>query len=282
MTYSIADVCYCNTTDVSAGGGALCADTTNCTTRWGAIKAAMKTTLSTSRYVNWGLKFFSSPNSPECGVAKDPEVQVGSDTAQTIQTQIETSTLSQSTPTTAAINTATAYLKTLSDQNKKFILLATDGEPNCAGNPAISTKGDVPGATVAVSAAKAAGFPVYVIGIGPSVTTLSQLAQAGGTSDFYPANSPAQLAEALSSISKIVGSCSFKATDVPPDADNVAVYFNKQQVAKDMDDGWRYGATPQDIELTGQYCEQITAGVETTVQILFGCPGAPPLPAFIP
>ena len=55
------------------------------------------------------------------------------------------------------------------------------------------------------------------------------------------------------------------------DPNNVAVYVNKQQVPQDPNNGWTYGATSQDIELKGSYCDNITAGQDTTVQILFGC-----------
>jgi len=280
MDYSIADDCYC--TSGAAIAGSVCTDTTNCTTRWNSIKPAVTTTLSTSKYVNWGLKFFSTPNSSNCNVSKTMEVPVSETSAAAVQAQVDTATLSLGTPTAAAISAATAYLKTLTDPNKKFILLATDGEPNCGGNPANVNTIDVTGATTASKTAFDAGFPVYVIGIGPSVSNLTDLAKAGGTTDFYPATSSQQLADALSAISKKVGSCSFRATQTPPDSGNIAVYVNKQQVAQDPNEGWTFGASPQDIVLKGSYCDKITAGEDTNVQILFGCPGSPPFPPFVP
>lgn len=280
MDYSIAADCYC--TSGAAIAGSVCADTTNCTTRWNSIKPAVTTALSSSSYVNWGLKFFSTPNSSSCSVSKTMEVPISSTSAAAVQAQVDTATLSLGTPTAAAINAATAYLKTLTDPNKKFILLATDGEPNCGGNPANVNTIDVTGATTASKTAFDAGFSVYVIGIGPSVDTLTQLAKAGGTTDFYPATSSQQLSDALSAISKKVGSCSFTATQTPPDSGNIAVYVNKQQIAQDPNEGWTFGASPQDIVLKGSYCDKITAGEDTNVQILFGCPGSPPFPPFVP
>jgi hypothetical protein len=279
MNYSIADTtaCYCSQAEASAGYGSVCRDTTNCKTRWNSIKDGMKTTLANSQYVNWGLKFFMTPKAAECGVTPDPEVPIGADTATKIQQQIEAADQSLSTPTTAAINAAVAYLKTVDDGNKKFILLATDGEPNCGlstrtGRADINTV-DVTGATDAMTTAKAAGFTAYVIGIGPSLANLTKLAQAGSGRDFFPATSPEQLADALSSIGSIVGSCSFEANDVPPDPNNVAVYVNKQQVSRSDSEGWKYGDSEKEIVLTGKYCDQIQGGSDTDVQILFGCPG---------
>jgi len=289
MDYSIKEDCYCTTTGTMGGG--VCSDTTNCSTRWNAIKPAMSTALSDSKYVNWGLKFFSSPNTTSnCIVNNTIEVPLpttdamAAQSAADVQTQITNAKLSLSTPTAAALTVATTYLKTVTDANKKVILLATDGEPNCGGSPANINTDDVTGASNAAAAALAAGFPVYVVGIGPTVSNLTQMAKAGGTTDYYPATSPQQLTDALSSISKIVGSCSFTVTTPPKDQDpnNVAVYVNKEQVPQDPNNGWTYGATSQDIELKGSYCDNIMAGQDTTVQILFGCKGAPPFPPFVP
>jgi len=280
MDYSIASDCYC-TTNTALGGGTLCPDTKDCTTRWNSVEPAVKTTLESSKYVNWGLKFFPSGSS-SCGVTSTMEVSVASDSAATIQTQIDTATKSLSTPTAAALSAATAYLKTVKDSNKKFILLATDGEPNCGGTPANINNSDVPGATTAASAAETAGFPVYVVGIGPNLDNLTQIAKAGGTTDYFQVSSPEQLAKALSDISNMVGSCTYKVDATPPDPNNIAVYVNKQKVDQGTNDGWTYDSSAQAIVLAGSYCDDILAGKDTTVQILFGCPGAASFPPFVP
>ncbi len=281
MSYSIEEDCSCSGGGF-AGGGAQCSNTTNCVMRWDAIGTALDTTLSSTQYVDWGLKLFGSITGGSCNVTANPEVPIAADSAAAIQAEIASVSPGSYTPTAAAITAATAYLQSLTDPNKKFILLATDGDPNCGADSRNTTSSDLAGATAAVTAADQAGFPVYVIGIGPSVSNLTQLAQAGGTTDFYPATSPQELADALSSIGKAVGSCSYTFDQAPPDPNNVAVYVNKQQVAQDDNNGWKFGATTQDIELTGSYCDQITSGaVDTTVQILFGCEGAPPFPTVI-
>jgi hypothetical protein len=57
---------------------------------------------------------------------------------------------------------------------------------------------------------------------------------------------------------------------------------NKQLLKKDASDGWKYGASTTQIELTGSYCQDVLDGKETKVQILFGCPGAPPFDPVLP
>lgn len=114
----------------------------------------------------------------------------------------------------------------LPDQHEKVMLLATDGEPNCRPASLDPSTPDVDGTTAALRAALAAGFRVYVIGIGPSVGNLDNFAKAGGTDHFFPATSATDLADALASISKVVSSCTFSMPHAPPDANNVAVYLD--------------------------------------------------------
>jgi hypothetical protein len=209
------------------------------------------------------------------------EVPIGSNTADAVKTQIQNATTSLSTPTSAALKAATAYLKTLTDANPKFILLATDGEPNCGGNPANINTTDVPGASSAAAAAYADGFPVYVIGIGPNLSNLTQLAKSGGTGDYYPVSSPKQLADAFAAISQQVASCTFTLSTTPPDPNNIAVYLDKNLVKQDSADGWSFGGGSQSIVLNGATCAKVTSGTASSVEVLFGCPGVAP-PQFIP
>jgi hypothetical protein len=281
MEYSITSDCYC----ASHPTGTLCTNTTDCKTRWDALKPAVSATLANSKYVNWGLKFFPTGTSStgNCAVSKSVEVPVDDpSSAAKVQTAVDSATWALSTPTAAALDVATTYLSSLTDTNKKFILLATDGEPNCGGSPASISTTDVTGASDAAKRANDAGFPVYVVGIGPNLGNLTKIAASGGTTDYYPVSSPEQLVEALSSITKFVGSCTYTAPKEPEDPANVAVYVNKKLIEKNDSEGWKYGATNQEIVLTGSYCDDITAGKETSVQILFGCPGAPGFPPFVP
>ena len=120
-----------------------------------------------------------------------------------------------------------------------------------------------------------------MIGIGPNLDNLTQLAQNGGTTDFYQISSPQDLGNALSSISKLVGSCNFTSKEAPPDEDNVGVYVNGSRVDKDPNNGWTFGSSTREIVLTGDYCAQMSSGNQADVQILFGCPGQSYFPSTI-
>jgi hypothetical protein len=179
------------------------------------------------------------------------------------------------TPTAQAIDATTVYLRTVTDPSSKAILLATDGEPNCATGSSSSTP-NVPATIEAISAARTAGFPVYVVGIGPSVGSLDNFAQAGGTQKYYPATSATELVSALAAISTAVTTCTFTAATPPPDANNLAVYLDKNLIAKDPTNGWSFGSNTQTIVLNGTACTKVTSGQATNVQLLYGCGGLPP------
>jgi hypothetical protein len=134
------------------------------------------------------------------------------------------------------------------------------------------------GTAAEISKAKGAGFPVYVIGIGPGVSNLNALAVAGGTGSYYPATSTTGLTNALRSIVQVVTlTCRFKATMVPPDKDLATVSIDNHLVPKDDNDGWMFDPTDPTyatIVLTGSYCQNVLDGATSQVQIVFGCPAA--------
>jgi hypothetical protein len=279
MDYSIAEDCYCT----QQSGGTVCSNTSNCTTRWPSLTSAVDATLTaTTGSINWGLKLYSSTGNG-CTVSNGVEVAISGTSVATIQTQIGSTKPGGNTPTAQAITAATAYLKTVNDNNNHVILLATDGEPNCASGG--SSTPNVQATVDAITAAKTAGFLVYVIGIGPqaALTNLQSFAVAGGTGNYYPATSPQDLATAFSSISRAVTTCTFTSPTAPPDVNNVAVYLDKNLVQKDNANGWSFGANSQTFVLNGSSCDKITSGAASNVQILFGCPGSTqPPPQNIP
>ena len=189
---------------------------------------------------------------------------------------VESATVSLSTPTALALKAATTYLGTVNDNRPKFILLATDGEPNCRGGQIMNT--DLDGASAAAKAAYDAGYPVYVIGIGPNLSNLSQIAAAGGTNDYYPVSSPQQLVDAFAAIKQLVASCTFTLGATPANADlnNLAVYLDKNLLKKDDPNGWRFGGGQQSVVLQGDACDKLTTGKASTVEVYYGCGEAPP------
>jgi hypothetical protein len=87
------------------------------------------------------------------------------------------------TPTTPALEGAQAYADAWLARHPKDrvnIVLATDGEPNDC-NSTVDSVSEV----AAKGAAKTPSIQTYVIGVGSSLTSLDQIATAGGTGHAY-------------------------------------------------------------------------------------------------
>jgi hypothetical protein len=271
MSYDIGSDVYC--TDAKAPA--------NCTTRWSTVTTSLNQVLSSaSGDVQWGLKFFTSPGGSTCTVNAGADVKIPA-TAADITAAISGTSPANQTPTTAAINSAVEYLNGLNDGRSHFILLATDGQPNC--DP--GTSSTVSATTVAHTAAAiktahdSSGINTFVIGIGPSPGNLTSFAQSGGTGDYYPATSPDQLTTALNSITKKVASCVFNLGKYPPDPNNIVIEFNgdpSQRAPQDTThtNGWDY-TSPADtsVQVYGSWCDKITNGTYTSTEVILGCPG---------
>ncbi|MBM4280151.1 MAG: VWA domain-containing protein [Deltaproteobacteria bacterium] len=186
------------------------------------------------------------------------------------------------TPTATTLLVARGNLSALGSQGgQRAIVLATDGGPNCNdslnGNTCTCVARRDDGSpdqqqcrdfsanclddvnTIAAAAQVAsAGFPVFVLGL-PGTENFSGVlrstAQAGGTNDFYNANSASSLAQSLEEIAIRLGSCRF---DLPgsPRPDQITVAVDGAPVARDAgrDDGWDL-IDSNTIELFGPACE---------------------------
>jgi len=250
---------------------------------------------ATSALVSWGLKVFPEGEGSECAagsVTSMIPVPIAPNDGKAV-TDAVTATTPQGngTPTGDAINAAVAYLKTLTDPNPKFILLATDGEPSCNGTSKDST-GARTQAVTAVTNANAAGFKTFVVGVATTKATATQalndMAVAGGmaradsnplATKYYLASTKDELVTALDTITGQVASCTFDLTAQPPDPTNIAVHVGTGKAPQDTTktEGWDY-SSPDYMQITvyGSYCDQIKASNASTVNFVFGCKGQPP------
>jgi len=223
-----------------------------------------------------------------------------------------TMALGNGTPTGDAVTAAFNYLKGLTSTNPKYILLATDGAPSCAG----TTKDSSTARTFAVAqtmAAASASPPIYTFVIGVATNsnseqmTLNNLADAGGRprpgllTHFYLGNTQAELTAAMASITGQAATCTFPLNPPPPvmnDSTKLGMYFppsgtpqscttdcpNGQTCVSNicmlkvpydgsMGNGWAYtDANDTAVQAYGSWCDQIKASGANTVQIIYGCP----------
>jgi hypothetical protein len=269
-------------------------DGTGCTngcgvnSKWTQMTQALEAFIPTvEKNVNWGLKLFATPKQDSCAVGNSAEVKPALNNGTAIMTAIGATSAGSSTPTTAAINGAAAYLKTLDDGNPKFILLATDGIPTCGSSkcaPGVNTGGSSTACddANAIAAVKTVHdtmqIPTFVVGIGTSTgggdVTLTSMAQAGGypragSPSYYPVGSATELTQAFEAITGMVQSCTF-AIDPPIDPKTQTISgVNADGVPLDKTDFTVIGTTG--VQLVGKACTDFTAGSLKNVEVQVMC-----------
>jgi hypothetical protein len=269
------------------------------TKKWDAALPALKQVImDTDASVSWGFKVFPEGEGDACiaaSVTNNVVVPMAAMNATAVVAGINATTpAGNGTPTGAAINAAVAYLKTLTTDNPKYILLATDGQPSCAALPTSSPGSDVGGpyAETAVSAALAAGFPTFVLGVStmsPSeVKILNSLADKGGKprpnaplTHFYLGTSQVELTAAFRIITGEASNCIFPLNPPPPvkdDPTKLGAYIAGNPDTKIPYDaskanGWAYtDANDSAVQVFGSWCDMIKGAGADKVKIIYGCP----------
>lgn len=255
--------------------------------KWAQVSAAMENVvMATQATVNWGLKFFGNDSS--CGVTAGATVDVAPNNYGAIQTAFTGTSPSSYTPTEVAMNSATAYMMTLKDPNPKYLLLATDGLPNCAPGAAKVTTDDSAGAEMAVTNAKTAGFPTFVVGIATAAdamatTTLNQMAvnggvpQAGAATSYYAVSDTATLEAALNSILSGIVSCTISVPPDPPANSTIGISVTTANgdiaVPSDPTNGWSYSTDMKSILFNGTACSSLMNGSYSNIIFSYTCAG---------
>lgn len=276
-------------------------------TRWEVMTAALKSVVTnTEQVINWGLSLF--PSNESCGDAR-VDVPVGPGHGGSIRTKLGGTGPSGNTPIRTAVALGHTYLSGLARQNPRYLLLATDGAPDCASGctcrpgrgpcatnmcraddgactaPCIDRGPDGPGSVQAVRDAAAGGTTVIVVGLmtgRDEEQTLNELALAGGfprvggPPHYFLADSGEELEEALVNITGLIVSCTFPLEDPPPDPDNIDVVLDGMRVPRDRENGFELGGDGRSIVFHGEACEKLqrmgAMGRAPDIQATFGCP----------
>jgi hypothetical protein len=261
--------------------------------KWALLTPALNEVVAqTEGEVNWGIKLFADMDS-QCGVAPNTvSVPVATNNAGEIAQVIAGRTDANGqvtngsyTPTRRAEDAAVAYFNTVTSMNPKYILLATDGQPNCMGNSA-NTTNDTAGAVGAVANALSEGFPTFVVGIsapaGSANDALNMMANAGGyprmgSPQYYPVTSAAEFVSVLRTLVTIAGTCVFPVPDPPnndTDRAHIGVKINGTEIPRDQShaNGWDYTSDAMTaVQVYGPNCDAIEAGTVQSVQVVFKC-----------
>ncbi len=239
--------------------------------KWTVMRTALNDVVGRFQAgINFGLMLYPLDDDCDPGIV---EVGVAPGSGGSIQSLLAANDPDGNTPTHSSLQGALAYYNSIPvNPGGRFVLLATDGQPNC-------TRSAEDKSVDAIAALNAAGIATFVLGFGDGVAedTLQDMAEAGGTSAFYKANSPAELAASLDAIADELAlpPCTLALTETPPDADDLAVYFDDAAIPRSpsQQDGWDYDAASNSINLFGTACETLQSGAVDNVRVDYGCGG---------
>jgi hypothetical protein len=227
-------------------------------------------TSAAAAQINWGLIFF--PSDGDCAVATAPDVEVGPTGASQIPGILSGNSPNGNTPAHKAIELAIQSYNLLADERAHYILLATDGMPNCEGDPITiptycAVDADCTGpdmyceptgapppfpaglcmpipkdlAINAIALALQYGIRTYVVGMDIDTgveDTLNRMAEAGGTArpsdpKYYPVSDQSSLEQALNNITMQIISCTFALDQDPPAPAYIGVSVGGTKIARD-------------------------------------------------
>ncbi|HEY3448915.1 MAG TPA: hypothetical protein VGK67_21320 [Myxococcales bacterium] len=201
---------------------------TGCPTKWdSSMTAVTNMTTKFSNRFDFGLEFYpADSNSCSYGTIVG-NVPI---TPQDVHDQYSWEYPGGSTPTAVALGNAKTYLQSLHLAVNAYVLLITDGMPNCNSSLDPATCAWTSSSCVgpnscyaesclddaatrsAAAALKAAGYPVYVVGFGDNSffsnkAVLDGIAGSGGTAQSYVATDEASLTTALDTIGAHIANC---------------------------------------------------------------------------
>jgi hypothetical protein len=263
-------------------------------TKWDlTVPALNQVLLETDTAVSWGMKLFpEGRDTDSCSAATISDaihVPIAPRNAAAVVGAIGATTADgDGTPTGDAIHAGVKYLSALPQNSRKYIVLATDGEPSCS--PSGEGQDDArPYAVAAVTEALALGIPVFVVGVATTKDTateaLDAMALAGGAPRpdpnplaprYYLANTEDELVSALRVITGEIATCIFPLSAPPPVPDNIGVKVGGTLVPRDATrtDGWEYiDSSLGEIQVYGPWCGEIQAATVSDVQVIYACEG---------
>jgi von Willebrand factor type A domain len=254
--------------------------------RWMQVVTAIEQTVTNNNMIWWGLEMYPDPNADPlfgtgCEIESNLDVPVAMGDGAMVKSKLDAASPDGLTPTADALKAAVNYFSGTvdSDGHPKYILLATDGEPNCG-----SGSDDNAEAEQAVSDAAAKGIHTFVVGIGTgngNEQVLTQMAMNGmepnmtaGQKPYYEVSSTADLTAALTKITGQLVSCSYALQMPPMNPDLVTINAGSKMVPRDPThmNGWDFGPGDMTIVFYGAACTDLQTGIVQTVSAIYGCP----------
>lgn len=281
--------------------------------RWEVLRSVLgPALLPFQSTLNMGAAFFPQPPSGSMNIEEyciantRLDVEPGPNNAGAILSILNGTEPNGGTPTHDALTVVTNYLRGRAARGRaRYIVLATDGGPNCngaldyrtcvctrlddAGNPTCALNPDQryncldDTRTLRLIAENARqGIPTYVIGIDdptrPDLTAvLNAMAVAGGRPNtgagrerYYSVRRAQDLSNAFQAIQNAIARCAFVTPTQPDDPDAVEILVDGTPVARDPSrtEGWDW--TDRDygeITFFGRVCSSLMPASTVTARI---------------
>jgi hypothetical protein len=201
---------------------------------------------------------------------------------------------SGSTPTVPSLQGALQHASAWAaahPTHRVAVVYATDGEPTgCDNNNTVANAATIAGAAFAATPS----IPTYVLGVGPDLANLNQIAAAGSNNATMAflvdvnADAAMQLSKALAAIRTTVAlGCTYTIPPPPagqafePGLVRVEYTDSKGTVTSVLQDppntdcakgqGWQYSADMKQINLCGPQCDAVKADQGGKLKVQFGC-----------
>jgi hypothetical protein len=286
-----ASMCAC----MDAGAGQLCLESGCNTTRLDAVRQAIEQFMlePSSAGIGVGLGLFGQQaigmTSCDADVYGAPIVTVGAlpDRAGSLSDALSSLEPTGETPTGPALRGACAYAsdyRASTAQHQVVVLLLTDGRPEAPSTCRGGVGQCCPSLDDAIQAAEdcrsTAGIRTFVLGVGPLLDNLQQIATAGGTERAYLVQGGDVGIEVLEALNRIRGDaaipCELALPD-PPSGETLSLdevnlehegaecertLFSAVASAAECgdEDGWHYDdpAAPSRIRLCPRSCDRVS------------------------
>jgi hypothetical protein len=276
--------------------------------RWFVLRDALAGSLTDlDPRIRVGAKFFPDPipvgtTDPIAACVSSPGVDFApaSGTAPAILARFDDPWPAGGTPTAEALTRAATALTA----HRRYLLLATDGAPNC--NPdaeppppscictstllaCLGTNGvlnclDERHTVDVITDLASRGIPTFVVGIEDRLRvefsdTLDAMAVAGGRPrhvpgerQFYSAESPEQLSAAVADITSSIVDCGFFTPSLPSGDEHFRVAIDGVEIPEDDANGWiwtdRFWG---ELDLAGDACERARAPGAVVEALIDSC-----------
>ncbi|MBO6935434.1 MAG: VWA domain-containing protein [Deltaproteobacteria bacterium] len=281
--------------------------------RWQILGEVLEDSLRGEPLITAGGKFFPEVVDPGgmlgpedvCIVTTEVEVAPGPGSANRIVRVFRDTDPFGGTPTVDALQVSADFLRARTDPDvPQFIVLATDGGPNC--NPPPGPLGECDCAGLPMSCLDPTfgrvncldderairvigdiaddGIPIFLVGFDdptrPDLAeVLDDMAVAGGrprpvgsSRRFYDVRDRTDLEEALGEITASVGRCLLVTDFVPTPGLQVQVRVDGVPIPEDPIDGWQWrDGAGGELELMGDACRLATANPDVVVDGIQTC-----------